>query len=165
VVTRLVKINDLLDWVRENKKLPFPKEEHGQFFAKLKQIAKGTAKGFFSPEEIAALEEGLKTKNWASLTDKIFQKKIKEFLDPRVKWIDYTAPTTATPKPTHAPTTTAPKPTTAAPKPAPTELAPKPTTAAPAPKPSAPTPAPKASPSTTWLVTVTHSFLSSKREM
>jgi hypothetical protein len=93
VVTRLVKINDFLSWVRENKKLPIHKEEHGGFFSTLKQIANGTTKTFtpFSQEETTALATGLKTKNWASLTDKIFQKKIKEFLNTEIGEIDYNA--------------------------------------------------------------------------
>ncbi len=119
VVTRLLKINNLLDWVRENKKLPFPKEEHGQFFGNLKSIAKGKAKGSapLSTEEIDTLEKGLKTKEWASLTDKIFQKKIKEFLDPEIEWVGYPsmpktpvekAPVTSTAKPPVVPTPKAP---------------------------------------------------------
>ncbi len=89
--TRLDKINDLLDWVRENKKLPTHKEEHSQFFTNLKMIANGKP-GTSTPlstEEINTLETGLKTKEWSSLTDETFQRHIEEFLDPEVKEIEY----------------------------------------------------------------------------
>jgi hypothetical protein len=81
--------------VRENKKLPVGKEEHGKFFTTLKSITNGTSKGSapLSTEEINTLEKVLKTKEWASLTDKVFQKKIKEFLDPEIEEVDYSSAT------------------------------------------------------------------------
>jgi hypothetical protein len=91
--------------VKENKKLPKRAEEHGVFFVKLKQIANGKP-GTYTPlstEEIDTLEKGLKTKEWASLTDNIFQKKIKEFLDPEIEEVDYNAAPKAVPNAEQAP--------------------------------------------------------------
>ena len=50
----------------------------------------------FSTEEINTLEKGLKTKEWASLTDETFQRHVEEFLDPEIKWVDYVVVTRLT---------------------------------------------------------------------